>query len=158
MAAACGSSGASPSSSTTSPASGGNTPTSAATAALVKAATVAKVGKVLVDSKGYTLYYYTKDPKNKDACTGSCAALWHPLTATSASEKISSHSGFGTIHDPGGVLQVTYQGKPLFTYTGDTKPGEAKGEGLLGTWWVVKTTSSSSSSGGGYGAGGSGGW
>jgi predicted lipoprotein with Yx(FWY)xxD motif len=165
VAAACGSGGASPTTTTSSPASGGSTGgsnagTGATTAALVKTATVAKVGKVLVDKQGFTLYVHKTDPKNKSVCTGSCSALWPPLTVTSMSEKISSMPGFGVIHRTGGVLQVTYKGHPLYTYKGDTAPGQANGEGFGGIWYVVKTSSSGSggsgSSGGGYGGGG--GW
>ncbi len=160
LAAACGSSSGSPS---TSASSGATTSSSAATAsALVKTAPNAKLGTILVDAKGLTLYSYSPDSHDKSVCTGGCSSTWPPLTAPSASASIASGmSGFGTFTRTGGGLQVAYNGVPLYTYAGDSAAGQTNGEGVGGTWYVVKvgasimrgggtTTSSSSGGGGGY--------
>jgi predicted lipoprotein with Yx(FWY)xxD motif len=132
-------------------------PASSSSQALVKTAKVGSLGTILVTAKGYVLYTYKPDPKGKSVCTGSCATLWPPLTTSSASADIAGgHSGFSVIHRSGGVLQVAYEGKPLYTYSGDTAPLEAKGEGFLGLWYVVKVGASTSGSGSGSGSGG--GW
>jgi predicted lipoprotein with Yx(FWY)xxD motif len=161
VAAACGANTAAP----TTSASGGATttapPARVRAAAVVKAASVAKLGSVLVDAKGFTLYTYSPDPKGKSVCTGGCATVWPPLMVTSASTTIASGmSGFSVIHRSGGGLQVAYHGKPLYTYSGDSSAGTANGQGIGGTWFAVKVgggsasgsgTTTSSSSGGGNG-------
>lgn len=60
------------------------------------------------------------------------ASNWHPLTAPTGSALSASISSFGTIKRPDGTIQVTYKGTPLYTFVGDTKPGEAKGPGHQG--------------------------
>jgi predicted lipoprotein with Yx(FWY)xxD motif len=137
----------------------GSSPNSASGAAVVKSES-SKYGRIFVDAKGYTLYTYTKDPKNKSVCSGTCATLWHALTVSSTKPNFGGSSGFGVIHGQSGHLQVTYKGRPLYTYTGDTAPGQMNGEGLLGTWYVAtvsgskpsgKTSSTSTTSPGAYG-------
>ncbi|MGO9196840.1 MAG: hypothetical protein ACLQK4_06900 [Acidimicrobiales bacterium] len=153
LAAACGSSSGTP----TSTSGSGSTTTSSAAAggggggsALVKTVKNAKLGTILVDSKGFTLYRYTPDSKNKSVCTGGCASLWPPLTAPSATATIASGmSGFGTFTRSGGGLQVAYNGIPLYTYAGDSAAGQTNGQGSGGTWYVVKVGESASKGGGG---------
>lgn len=136
---------------------------------LVREAKVAHVGTVLVDRAGHTLYHFTADSANKVACTGACAHLWPPLVlpkAMRAPTAAAGLRGFSTIKDPNGLRQVTYRGHPLYTYSGDTKAGEARGQGLLGKWFAVTpklaalsahaTTTASKSSSGGSSGGGSG--
>jgi predicted lipoprotein with Yx(FWY)xxD motif len=88
-----------------------------------------EVGKVLVDSKGFTLYYFKKDKGGESACYGACAQAWPPLT-TGGSPKASGGamaSKLGTTERSDGTVQVTYAGWPLYTYEADAKPGEANG-------------------------------
>jgi predicted lipoprotein with Yx(FWY)xxD motif len=96
------------------------------------------LGKVLATSAGRTLYLYVPDPKNKPTCTGSCAGTWPPLRTKG---KPVAGTGvkkalLGTAKN-GGKLQVTYNGHPLYTYIGDSKAGQANGEGFMGSWFVV---------------------
>lgn len=97
-------------------------------------------GKVLATSKGRTLYLYTADGKNKSNCTGSCASTWPPLLT-----KGKPVAGMGVKKSllgtakRGSKLQVSYHGHPLYTFTGDTKAGQATGEGVNG-FYVVKAS------------------
>lgn len=146
---------------------------SSGTAALEKIKTA--IGPVLADSKGLTLYWYAKDTKMASACTGSCATAWPPLTGKpEAAMGVRLVGKFGTIKRANGALQATYKGHPLYTYAGDSAPGQTKGNGLGGVWHVLHVNpkgavaasammaspspsaskSSSSSGGGGYGGGG----
>lgn len=133
--------------------------------AVVKVAKVAKVGTVLVTTKGYTLYLYTPDSATKVACTGTCASIWPPLLLPRGTSKPAGIAELGTVRDPDGKLQVTYKGHPLYTYVGDKKPGTASGQGYGGTWYAVKTSvapltraaRSAGSGASGSGASGSGG-
>lgn len=87
------------------------------------------VGKVLVDSKGFTLYYFKKDKGGKSACYGGCATVWPPLTTGGAPKGMSGveASKLGTTKRSDGTVEVTYAGWPLYTYEADKKPGEANG-------------------------------
>ena len=136
IAAACGSS-----TKTTSvpPAASGAT----ATVASVDTATNAKLGKILVDSRGFTLYRLNKDSVNKSNCDTACAQIWPPLFLTGSGSPVGGTgvTGLGTINVPGGK-QVTYQGMPLYTYTGDGSPGQVNGQNFtdsFGTWFVIVT-------------------
>jgi len=103
------------------------------------------LGKILVDSKGQTLYLFTKDSTGKSACSGMCATFWPPLqtggkpTAGSG----TSASLIGTIKRSDGTSQVTYDGHPLYRFAKDTKPGDVNGEGVTafgGSWFAVSPT------------------
>jgi predicted lipoprotein with Yx(FWY)xxD motif len=86
------------------------------------------VGTILVNARGFTLYAFTKDTRNKDNCAkiGGCLGAW-PVVATSgkaiAGKGVKS-SLIGTITLKGGTKQVTYAGHPLYTYVGDSSPGQ----------------------------------
>jgi predicted lipoprotein with Yx(FWY)xxD motif len=108
----------------------------------VKAAKLGKYGNVLVDEKGLALYYNTanKPPKHW-ACTGKCLTLWPPLVlpkAQKAPVALKGVSGLGAIKGPSG-MQVTWHGKPLYTFAAD-KADQAKGEGVLGIWFLAGTS------------------
>lgn len=115
---------------------------------------VAGIGMVLQTPSGFTLYFLTTETNGKIACTGDCASAWPPLLATSgkvpeASPDVAPH--LGTITRPDSSVQVTYRGKPLYTYAGDKSPGETKGQGVGGVWFAVTTAGGTSSpSGSGY--------
>ena len=87
------------------------------------------VGSVLVDSKGFTLYYFEKDKGGKSACYGACAEGWPPLTTEGAAKGMGGvqASKLGTTKRNDGTVQVTYAGWPLYTYVVDKKPGEDNG-------------------------------
>jgi predicted lipoprotein with Yx(FWY)xxD motif len=104
---------------------------SASGAATVSTGSASGVGTVLVDSKGMTLYYFEKDKKGgkPSACNGPCAEGWPPLTTSGAAQAMKGvkSSMLGTIKRSDGTTQVTYAGWPLYTYVGDTQPGEDNG-------------------------------
>jgi predicted lipoprotein with Yx(FWY)xxD motif len=128
-------------------------------------------GTVLANANGLTLYWFGKDTATKSNCAGSCATYWPPVIgkAAAAAGAMLPH-GFGTIKRANGQLQATYDGHPLYTYTGDSAPGQISGNGLNlsgGVWWAVtpagtdlrtspKPAASSSSSSSSSGSGG--GW
>lgn len=105
-----------------------------------------KDGKVLVDSKGMTLYIYTADKKGKSNCTTqySCLTLWPPLytTGTPKAGPGVSQSKLGTItRTDNHKQQVTYNGMPLYYYIQDKKPGDVTGQKVKdpkGIWYVAK--------------------
>jgi len=95
---------------------------------------------ILVDQSGRTLYHITTDTGKKVTCTGACATIWPPLTVPKGT-KAAAGSGvvkskLGTIIRPDGRTQVTYAGLTLYRYSGDSKPGQAKGEGFQKIWYV----------------------
>src|SRR4051794_9762657 len=105
------------------------------------------LGTVLTNSKGFTLYDLSVEKKNHFICTGSCNSTWHPLHP----RKGKSPSGVGhlsVLKRPDGTKQIAYKGHPLYTFSGDTKKGDVKGQGFMdvGTWGVVKVKKSSSTS------------
>jgi predicted lipoprotein with Yx(FWY)xxD motif len=111
--------------------SASNTASSGGGAAAITVANASGVGKVVVNSEGMTLYYFEKDKKGSgtSACNGACAQAWPPVTTSGAPQagEGAQSSKLGTIKRSDGTTQVTYAGWPLYTFVGDTRPGEAKG-------------------------------
>jgi serine/threonine protein kinase/predicted lipoprotein with Yx(FWY)xxD motif len=94
----------------------------------LKTATIGGV-TVLTNAKGLTLYWFAPDTPTASRCTGSCAAYWPPVTGTpKAGPGVTGK--LGTIKRPGGTTQATYDGHPLYTYIGDSAPGQANGNKL----------------------------
>jgi predicted lipoprotein with Yx(FWY)xxD motif len=94
---------------------------------------------VLTDDEGYTLYWFGPDSATKSACQGSCARSWPPVTGP-ATWGPGVTGSIGAIVRPGGALQATYNGHPLYTTTADTGPGQTKGDGVWshgGEWHEV---------------------
>jgi predicted lipoprotein with Yx(FWY)xxD motif len=94
---------------------------------------------VLTDDEGYTLYWFGPDGATKSACQGSCARSWPPVTGP-ATWGPGVTGSIGAIVRPGGALQATYDGHPLYTTTADTGPGQTKGNGVWshgGEWHEV---------------------
>jgi predicted lipoprotein with Yx(FWY)xxD motif len=89
----------------------------------------AGVGKVLVDSRGMTLYYFQKDQNGESACYGACEQGWPPLTTDGkpVAGEGAMASELGTTKRKDGTTQVTYAGWPLYTFVEDKKPGEDNG-------------------------------
>jgi predicted lipoprotein with Yx(FWY)xxD motif len=107
---------------------------SSSSAATVK--TGHALGKtVLVNRAGRTLYSLSAETDGRFICTGACVSLWHPLLVSGAHKPTGARS-LSTVRRPNGQTQVTYKGKPLYTFTGDHKRGDAKGEGFkdVGVW------------------------
>jgi predicted lipoprotein with Yx(FWY)xxD motif len=90
---------------------------------------------VLVNRAGRTLYSLSAETNGRFICTGACVTLWHPLVVGGAHKPTGARS-LSTVRRPGGQTQVTYKGKPLYTFTGDHKRGDATGEGFkdVGVW------------------------
>ena len=84
---------------------------------------------VLTNSAGFTLYWFGPDGPNQSRCSGTCAAYWHPVTgAPRAGPGVTGT--LGTIRRSDGSTQATYDHHPLYTYIGDSAPGQARGNGL----------------------------
>jgi predicted lipoprotein with Yx(FWY)xxD motif len=99
----------------------------------------AAIGDVLTDAAGRTLYWYSKDvPGKKSVCTGGCLTVWPAVTGKPvAAAGIKLNGVLGTIDRGGGVVQATYNGYPLYTYTGDTAAGQTSGNDVGGVWHVI---------------------
>jgi predicted lipoprotein with Yx(FWY)xxD motif len=111
--------------------------------ALVSLANAQKVGMVLVDSNGMTLYDFHKDKGTTSSCYGACAQAWPPLLSEGKPQvsKGASASKLGTTERKDGTTQVTYAGHPLYTFIEDQKPGEANGNDVSGfgaQWYALK--------------------
>jgi predicted lipoprotein with Yx(FWY)xxD motif len=134
--------------------------------ATVDVAKNSQLGSILVDSQGRTLYTFAKDTGAQSTCMGACAQSWPPLTAKghpTAGNGVNA-SMLGTSKRSDGSIQVTYGGHPLYSYTGDTAPGQVNGNGSTAfgaVWNAVQPSGAKAptggSSGGGYSSGGGGG-
>jgi predicted lipoprotein with Yx(FWY)xxD motif len=113
---------------------------SAAQGATLQVATNPALGKILVNNAGRTLYAFKNDSPGQSNCTGGCAKIWPPLTI-SKNAKPTAGTGvgglLGVIQRADGSYQVTYNGAPLYLYSGDTHPGQANGQGFNNLWYVV---------------------
>lgn len=105
------------------------------------------LGKILVNGSGRTLYMFTRDGRGKDRCITiqTCTSIWPPLTTKGkpVARSGAKASLLGTIKLPGGSLQVTYAGHPLYTYAGDVMPHETDYVGAPqfgGIWYAVSST------------------
>jgi predicted lipoprotein with Yx(FWY)xxD motif len=98
---------------------------------------------VLTNSKGFTVYSFALDTPATSNCNGTCAANWPPVKGSVTAPGVTGT--FGTIKRSDGSVQATFNGHPLYTFTADTAPGQAKGNGLnaFGGVWHVDTTSGS---------------
>lgn len=97
-------------------------------------------GEVLTDAHGMTLYTFDNDTEGESSCTGSCATTWPPLITTENSppSDIEGAQGeFTIITRDDGDKQIAYDGKPLYTYIGDTAAGDISGDGLNGVWHIA---------------------
>jgi predicted lipoprotein with Yx(FWY)xxD motif len=120
---------------------------SASAKAPVSTAKKAKVGQVIVDAEGRTLYRFTAEAQGRPVCTGSCVDTWPPATVQDDGG-LPDHVAAVKRPDGGG-LQLTYDGHPLYRYSGDRSTADAKGEGVGGQWYVVKDGANDSTRGGG---------
>ncbi len=118
-------------------------PAMAATDATVQVSKDAKLGDILTDSKGMTLYHFAQDQANVSNCNAGCATAWPPLTVA-AGQTPAAGDGItgklGTLTRQDGSLQVTYNGLPLYFFGGDSKAGDTNGQGVAGAWSIVHPT------------------
>jgi predicted lipoprotein with Yx(FWY)xxD motif len=122
-------------------AAGASSPNTAAKVAV----RTTKLGKVLVNGKGVTLYLFMKDKNGKSACSGACAKAWPPLLTKGGAHVSGGASAakLGTTRRSDGTTQVTYNGHPLYTFIMDNnKPGSTAGQGskAFGAEWYVLGT------------------
>jgi predicted lipoprotein with Yx(FWY)xxD motif len=106
--------------------------------ALLKTAPVHGVA-VLTNARGYTLYWFAPDTPTKSTCYGTCAVYWPPVTGSPVAGP-GVTGKLGTIERSGGATQVTYDGHPLYTYVGDSAPGQATGNNINlngGLWYEM---------------------
>jgi len=156
--AACGSAGTT--------GAGGGTAHSPGTShgVVVSARKLPGVGTVLVNRSGKTLYSPQQEAHGKIMCTGSCLSFWFPVSAGAGALQAPSGvtGALGTIRRPGGQTQLTYNGKPLYTFRLDLAPGQAHGNNFTDhfgstsfTWRAITTSGSPAGTsqpgnGGGY--------
>jgi predicted lipoprotein with Yx(FWY)xxD motif len=120
---------------------GANSTAPTATGTALKTATISGT-TVLTNAKGFTLYSFAPDTPTASKCYGSCAAYWPPATGTLAASP-GVPGRVGTIKRTDGTEQLTYNGHPLYTYIGDSTPGQAKGNNLNlngGLWNEVRVS------------------
>jgi predicted lipoprotein with Yx(FWY)xxD motif len=115
-----------------------------ATVVHISTRTVPKLGSVLVNARGRTLYMFVPDKRRKVTCVGTCAAVWPPVKLPPGAKEIASRGAkaslLGSDRDPAGGRVATYNKWPLYTYVADSAPGQAKGQALNlngGYWYVL---------------------
>jgi predicted lipoprotein with Yx(FWY)xxD motif len=122
------------------------TATETGTATATESATVdlktasSSKGEIVVDGKGMSVYYFTKDVKDsgKSNCTGDCLVAWPPVLTTNETPKVEGVTGkVGTIDTPDGKKQVTIEGMPVYLWEKDKAPGDVTGQGVGNVWYLV---------------------
>lgn len=101
-----------------------------------------RFGRILTDGRGYALYLFTRDGRGPSRCYGTCARAWPPLLTRGGPRASggAQASRLGTVRRASGRVQVTYRGRPLYFYVGDTRPRQVLCQGVSefgGVWWVV---------------------
>lgn len=168
LVSACGSSSSTSSTASVASNSGsyGHSGSGSSASASSIAATKGSKGTYLTGSGGRAIYLWVADSKNQSACSGSCAKVWPPVTAsgTPSATGGAMSADLGTITRSDGTKQVTYAGHPLYYYVSDTSAGSTTGDAsnsFGAKWWLVapggaaitssQPASQSSSGGGGWG-------
>jgi predicted lipoprotein with Yx(FWY)xxD motif len=139
IAALAGCSSGAPASSGGSDAAGASKAASAPAAAAELKVASTKLGSVVVDGTGMTVYIFDKDTAGKPStCAGQCATLWPAVTTTAAKPTVDGVTGtVGTVSTADGKKQITLGGLPLYTFAKDSAAGDVAGQGVGGVWWVV---------------------
>ena len=96
-----------------------------------------RLGDILVDADGRTLYAFTKDKGDQSACSGQCATNWPALTGPATAGTGVQAALLSTSTQANGDIQVTYDGRPLYYFAGDAKPGDTNGQGVGDVWFAV---------------------
>ena len=117
------------------------------TVAVISSRPVPRLGHILVNSAGRTLYVFAPDNATKVTCTGTCAAVWPPEYLPAGAHPVGTHgvktSLLASATDPTGGNVITYHGWPLYTFAADTAPGSTAGQAVNlngGLWWVITTS------------------
>lgn len=105
----------------------------------------AKLGQILVDRAGMTVYLFEADTGSVSTCYTSCPQIWPPVATTEAPQAASGAKAtlLGTTKRTDGKAQVTYAGHPLYYFVNDKKAGDTTGQGVNGfgaLWWVLSPT------------------
>jgi predicted lipoprotein with Yx(FWY)xxD motif len=137
LGAACG--GSSPSSAVASPSP---SPAASPAAAATIAVATTKLGQILVDGNGITVYLFVADTGTTSTCYTSCAALWPPVLTTGAPQAGTGANAslLGTTTRTDGKVEVTYAGHPLYYFVQDKVAGDTTGQGVNSSgalWWVL---------------------
>ena len=111
-------------------------------AATIAVATNTKLGQILVDGKGITVYLFVKDTGPSSTCYTSCAQVWPPVLTSGPPQAGTGAAAslLGTTTRTDGKVEVTYAGHPLYYFVSDKQPGDATGQGVDnfgGLWWVL---------------------
>jgi predicted lipoprotein with Yx(FWY)xxD motif len=117
------------------------------------AVTSSKLGNILVDGDGRTLYAFTKDKGDQSVCSGDCATSWPALTGTATAGTGVQATLLSTSMQADGDSQVTYGGKPLYYFAGDAKPGDTNGQAVGNVWFALTANGElvkQKAAGGGY--------
>lgn len=98
------------------------------------------LGKIVVNSKGMTAYFYDLDKPNSgvSACSGACAVNWPAITSSSARQVLVGVKGKVSVLS--GTKQLAINGRPIYTFIGDTMRGSTKGQGVGGVWFAISPT------------------
>ncbi|MEU4492278.1 SCO0930 family lipoprotein [Streptomyces sp. NBC_00210] len=115
-----------------------------------------ELGKVVTDSAGFTLYRFDKDTASppKSNCEGECAKKWPVVAAGGASAAPGTDASLiGEVTRADGTKQLTIGGWPMYRYAQDAKPGDAKGQGVGGTWYAAAPDGKKAAGGEGAGSG-----
>lgn len=114
------------------------------TKVVVKTRKIPKLGTVLVNGKGFTLYMFVPDKQKRVTCVKTCAKVWPPLKLPKGAKPVAAgkakDSLLGSDPNPSGGRVVTYNHWPLYTYIVDKKPGQATGQAVNlngGLWYVL---------------------
>lgn len=106
----------------------------------INTATNKTLGTYLVNQTGFTLYYFANDkPGNgTSTCTGSCATIWHPFHAKNVTVPAGLNAtDFTSVMRKDKMNQTSFKGLPLYIFSSDMKPGDVKGQGFKGIWFVI---------------------
>jgi predicted lipoprotein with Yx(FWY)xxD motif len=107
----------------------------------IQVAHKADLGVFLTDASGKTLYYNTNDTAGTSTCSGDCLVLWPPFSADPVSApSLLNATDFGTVTRADGIKQTAYKKRPLYSFAGDSKPGDTMGQGTSGTWFVANAS------------------
>jgi predicted lipoprotein with Yx(FWY)xxD motif len=96
-----------------------------------------KLGSILVDGKGMTLYLFTKDTPNTSNCNGQCLVAWPALLGKPTAGKGVDDSKLGSFTRSDGSVQASYNGWPLYYWKDDAKAGDATGQNVNNVWFVL---------------------
>jgi predicted lipoprotein with Yx(FWY)xxD motif len=96
------------------------------------------LGKILTTDEGLTVYGFTNDTNGTSTCTGGCATAWPAVTVPSDALPAGLDAKvFSVVEGPGDIYQLKAGSWPLYTFSGDSAPGDTNGQGTAGSWFVV---------------------